>query len=295
MDEFKTLTQSKTFWGAIVALGGGAIGIGHYSLSAADAAQLVDLLTGLASAIGGIVAIIGRVVASKKVVLKAPPAAPLVLLAFGVAVWALWGSLAFAGQAAIPDSPVKKMHRASPRAVAAIQAPLPAPRPAAAAAGTGKGGTLSQREAEANPVLVLQSFALNDLQAALADAQAQTPPDAIAATCYQTLITIVQSPVANPLPAGPGAFQLLQKARDLKNMVANLQSNNGPLASLSTGCAPLVLDVQTTLIRLGILTGAVIGAGSIGLPLPIPLGSNEPHTWLTYQQARDAWRIVARQ
>ena len=67
MNEFKTLTQSKTFWGAVVALGGSALTLGHYSLSPADAAQAVDLLSGTASAVGGLVAICGRVVATKKI------------------------------------------------------------------------------------------------------------------------------------------------------------------------------------------------------------------------------------
>jgi hypothetical protein len=67
MNEFKTLTQSKTFWGAVVALGGSALTLGHYSLSPADAAQAVDLLSGTASAVGGLVAIYGRVVATKKI------------------------------------------------------------------------------------------------------------------------------------------------------------------------------------------------------------------------------------
>jgi hypothetical protein len=63
----------------------------------------------------------------------------------------------------------------------------------------------------------------------------------------------------NPFPAGVGAFQVFQKARDLKNMIAALQSNNGPLTKLNVACAPLVIDVQTTLIRLGIIGGAVAG------------------------------------
>jgi hypothetical protein len=67
MDEFKTLTQSRTFWGAVVALGGSALSLGHYSLSPADAAQAVDLVSGLASAAGGLFAIYGRVVATKQI------------------------------------------------------------------------------------------------------------------------------------------------------------------------------------------------------------------------------------
>ncbi len=67
MDEFKALTQSKTFWGAVVALGGSALSLGHYTLSPADAAQAIDLLSGIAGAAGGLIAIYGRVAATKKI------------------------------------------------------------------------------------------------------------------------------------------------------------------------------------------------------------------------------------
>ena len=67
MNEFKALTQSKTFWGAVVALAASALTLGHYTLTPTDAAQAVDLLSGLAGAVGGLVAIYGRVVATKKI------------------------------------------------------------------------------------------------------------------------------------------------------------------------------------------------------------------------------------
>ena len=67
MNEFKTLTQSKTFWGAVVALVGSVLTLGHYTLTPADAAQAVDLLSGIAGAVGGLTAIYGRVVATKKI------------------------------------------------------------------------------------------------------------------------------------------------------------------------------------------------------------------------------------
>jgi hypothetical protein len=38
MAEAKPLLQSKTFWGAVVALGGAALTLGHYTLTPADAA-----------------------------------------------------------------------------------------------------------------------------------------------------------------------------------------------------------------------------------------------------------------
>jgi hypothetical protein len=67
MHEFKALTASKTFWGAVVALVGAALQLANYTLTPADAAQAVDLLSGMAGAAGGLVAIYGRVVATKKI------------------------------------------------------------------------------------------------------------------------------------------------------------------------------------------------------------------------------------
>jgi hypothetical protein len=67
MHEFKALTQSKTFWGAVVAVVGSALQFGHYTLTPGDAAQAVDLLCTLATAAGGLLAIYGRVVATKKI------------------------------------------------------------------------------------------------------------------------------------------------------------------------------------------------------------------------------------
>jgi hypothetical protein len=172
-----------------------------------------------------------------------------------------------------PAKPPPRHHLAPPRAIrdlriAAIQAPPPKPRPAAPASSS-SGSPLSQTVAQQNPAAVLQQFTLTDLQAALADALAQNPPDTIAGNCYQELVTVVQSPAINPLPTGPGAFQLFQKARDLKNIVSALQSNNGPLTALNVACAPLVIDVQTTLIRLGVIGGAVAATGGL-LPIPLP-------------------------
>lgn len=132
-------------------------------------------------------------------------------------------------------------------------------------------GQLTKTQALANPLGVLQTFSVSDLQAARADAQAQTPPDVAAANCYTALIPIVQAGVANPLPKGIGVFQALQKARDAKAALAAIQSPNGPLAALNIACAPLVLDVQNTLIQLGIVGGTVAATAGVTLPLALPL------------------------
>jgi len=126
---------------------------------------------------------------------------------------------------------------------------------------------LTAVQVQQNPLALLRQFTVSDLEAALADANAQTPPDATAAACYKALLAVVQSNVANPLPAGPGIFQALQKARDAKALIANLQSPTGPLADLNASCAPLVLDAQNTLLALGVSVGLV--ANPVGAPVAI--------------------------
>ncbi len=51
----------------MVALGGAALTLGHYALTPDDAAHVVDLLSGIAGAVGGLIAIYGRVVATRKI------------------------------------------------------------------------------------------------------------------------------------------------------------------------------------------------------------------------------------
>jgi hypothetical protein len=145
-------------------------------------------------------------------------------------------------------------------AMAANKAPLPRPKPTVSSKPT-------VAQAQQNPLLVLQQFTVADLQAALADAQAQTPPDTAAVTCYTALIPFVQSQVQNPLPTGAGVFQALQKARDAKAYLANIQSPTGPLAGLNIACAPLVLDVQNTLVTLGVSVGVLANPGGAAATL----------------------------
>lgn len=122
-------------------------------------------------------------------------------------------------------------------------------------------------QAQANPLLVIQQFTIKDLQAALSDAQANN--DNVSAPCYQALLALVQAKAGGPLPAGVGLFQAVQKARDAKALILNLQSPTGALSSLNVACAPLVVDAQTTLVQLGILAGGV--AAKVGLTLPLGL------------------------
>jgi hypothetical protein len=127
----------------------------------------------------------------------------------------------------------------------ATRAPAPSGKPTVA-------------QVQQNPLLLLQQIATADLQAALADAQAQNPPDTIAANCYQALINLKNNP-AFALPSGtvPGVFTAIQKGRDLKTQLANLAAPNGPLANLNAACAAWNQDNLTTLINIGIAVGLV--------------------------------------
>ena len=192
-----------------------------------------------------------------------------------VPVALLWAPLAYA-QA--PDKPldvrpaIQRHHHAA--------TPLPHARPSAAAmdafaaapsATSVPAGKLTTSAVQQNPLQLLQKFSVDDLGAALLDAQGQNPPDDTAIQCYTALIPIVQSNAVNPLPAGPGIFQLAQKVRDFKALTANLQSPNGPLASLNRACAAWVLDGVNTFIGLGAQLGVVVGTGGLGGVLPFKL------------------------
>jgi len=164
----------------------------------------------------------------------------------------------------VPMKP-KRVHVADastggPVKVAANTA-VPAPSSSAPAP-----GQLSATQVQQNPILLLQKFTASDLNAALADANTQTPPDAPAVACYTALLTVVNNPINNPLPSQLGLFLALQKARDAKAFLANLQSPTGPLSALNVACAPLVMDANATLLALGVTTGLVVGTGGIAIP-----------------------------
>ncbi len=144
-------------------------------------------------------------------------------------------------------------------APAPVVGPVPAPAPASVAG--------------------LAAFTVADLQAASADAKAQTPPDVTAAQCYDFLASVVPT---LQLPSGQqtvGAFVAFQKARDLAN---GATATNGALKNLNLACAPLVIDTQTVINKLLLLGAGVAATGgalapfagalpAIGGALPIPL------------------------
>ena len=68
MDEdVKSIFLSKGFWGSVVTLVAAALSFAHYTVTPADQATIVDLIVAVLGAIGGLIAIYGRVVATKKI------------------------------------------------------------------------------------------------------------------------------------------------------------------------------------------------------------------------------------
>lgn len=67
MDEVKPLLASKTFWGAIIGVLAAGAGLFHYTITPADQASIIDLIVGVSGIAGSLIAIYGRIVASKQI------------------------------------------------------------------------------------------------------------------------------------------------------------------------------------------------------------------------------------
>ena len=67
MDDQKRWWESKTVWGAVVTLVSVVAGFAGAVISADDQASLIDLLSGAGAAIGGLLALMGRLVAKSRI------------------------------------------------------------------------------------------------------------------------------------------------------------------------------------------------------------------------------------
>jgi len=68
MQDIKKWYQSKTVWGALVAIFAGLLQAGGIDLDTDGQTALADSLVAISGAIGGLVALYGRLSAEKKVV-----------------------------------------------------------------------------------------------------------------------------------------------------------------------------------------------------------------------------------
>lgn len=67
MTDVKSLFASKTVWGGILALIAALAGLFGYTITPADQAALMETATAIVGAIGGVLAIYGRIVATKRI------------------------------------------------------------------------------------------------------------------------------------------------------------------------------------------------------------------------------------
>lgn len=67
MKGFKGILQSRTFWGALLAIVSAALGLAGYTFGAEDQQALIEVGTAIGTALGGLIAIFGRISATKKI------------------------------------------------------------------------------------------------------------------------------------------------------------------------------------------------------------------------------------
>ncbi len=67
MYDAKSFFASKTIWGGLIALAASIAAVWGYSISPNDQSQIVELITGIGGMIGSMLAIYGRVVATRKI------------------------------------------------------------------------------------------------------------------------------------------------------------------------------------------------------------------------------------
>lgn len=67
MEDSKALWQSKTFWGAIISVAGKLAAVFGYEVAPDDEQVLAAAVPLLVSVVGDVIAVIGRVTASKKI------------------------------------------------------------------------------------------------------------------------------------------------------------------------------------------------------------------------------------
>ena len=67
MENYKGMLQSKTVWGGLLAVLAGVAGLLGYTVTATDLSSIGDAITSVVSMVGGLIAIYGRIKATKKI------------------------------------------------------------------------------------------------------------------------------------------------------------------------------------------------------------------------------------
>jgi hypothetical protein len=67
MTDMKSILASKTVWGGLIAIAAALLGMFGYTVTPADQVAVVDAIAAVAAAVGGAIAIFGRIVATKRI------------------------------------------------------------------------------------------------------------------------------------------------------------------------------------------------------------------------------------
>lgn len=68
MDDVKGFLQSKTIWGGVLAVAAPiAAHVFHITITDLDTQQIAETISGIVAAVGGVIAIFGRIIATKQI------------------------------------------------------------------------------------------------------------------------------------------------------------------------------------------------------------------------------------
>ena len=67
MEGIKSFLSSKTIWGAILAVTSSVLGMVGYTFGADEQQALIEIITTIGTGVGSIIAMYGRVVATKQI------------------------------------------------------------------------------------------------------------------------------------------------------------------------------------------------------------------------------------
>jgi hypothetical protein len=67
MYDVKSIFASKTVWGGLIAVAAALLGLFGYTITPADQVAVVEAVAAIGSAVGGVLAIYGRIVATKRI------------------------------------------------------------------------------------------------------------------------------------------------------------------------------------------------------------------------------------
>lgn len=67
MTATKPWYQSKTVWGSVIAIAAALLGVWDVRIEESDQARLVELIVQAAGALGGLLALVGRFAASRRI------------------------------------------------------------------------------------------------------------------------------------------------------------------------------------------------------------------------------------